>query len=204
MLLTYSRLMKEVRRRHDVVHRVLRNEVTADPRSLEEFCYVHLRMICELIAIGCLILHGDVKETKNGKFTNAYQADVIVKMLGKLHEDFYPKPGNKVLSNGFLNHVDIHVDCLTQNDLAKLYHKAGEILHIGNIKKLPVNWTRTPDFDAINIWMGKVLALLSSHRIVLIDRQNEVWVEMNSAIDGEVHVDLMTRIGGSPPFADAN
>src|ERR1017187_2239008 len=30
---------------------------------VREFCFLQFRMICELIALGCLTAHGDIKET---------------------------------------------------------------------------------------------------------------------------------------------
>ena len=50
--------------------------------------FLLLRMLCELIALGCLVAHGDIKETKSATFQKAYNAGDIVKRLEKLHPTF--------------------------------------------------------------------------------------------------------------------
>jgi|SRR5882724_2304781 len=58
--------------------------------SKSEFCYLQLRMLCELIAVGCLVVHGDVEGTKG--LCKVWAADKVMKRLEKLHPDFYPHP----------------------------------------------------------------------------------------------------------------
>lgn len=48
--------------------------------------------MCELIAIACLVAHGDINETHATKFRDRYEADRILKQLEGLLADFYPFP----------------------------------------------------------------------------------------------------------------
>jgi hypothetical protein len=43
---------------------------------IREFCFLQLRMLCELVALGCLVAHGDI--TKGKYFQKAYKADDIL------------------------------------------------------------------------------------------------------------------------------
>jgi len=97
-------------------------------------------MICELIAFGCLIAHGDIKATRSGKFTGKYQADFFVKALSNLHPDFYPKPmfpvpGQEPIPTQvgaiLLSPAPRTSGFLTKSDLTTLYHACGERMHRG-------------------------------------------------------------------------
>lgn len=56
--------------------------------AIIEFCFLQLRMLCELIALGCLTAHGDLEA---GKLKKSHKADQIIRRLEVLHPDFYPK-----------------------------------------------------------------------------------------------------------------
>ena len=55
--------------------------------AIHELCFLQLRMLCELIALGCLTAHGDLE---TGKLKKAYEADEIIGRLQRLHPHFYP------------------------------------------------------------------------------------------------------------------
>src|SRR4051812_38533302 len=96
----YCHLMEEVKRRADIILETYRVSVF-DPRTLAELSYLQLGCICELIALGCLVAHGDLKEVQSKKMRKAYAADQIINRLERLHPDFYPRPGeHAILDNG--------------------------------------------------------------------------------------------------------
>src|SRR5262245_27923594 len=55
--------------------------------AVREYCFLQLRMLCELIALGCLTAQGDLQ---TGKLKDEYRADKIIRRLQQLHPDFYP------------------------------------------------------------------------------------------------------------------
>jgi hypothetical protein len=61
---SYCGLMEELKARHAVVSKVLidarESQFVLTPYVLGELCFLQLRMMCELIALGCLLVHGDV------------------------------------------------------------------------------------------------------------------------------------------------
>jgi hypothetical protein len=81
---TYCQLVGETRKRHAVAKSLVNGPII-DPQIIAEFCYLQLRKICELIALGCLIAHGDVKLVHTAKLLNEWNADRIISVLEKLH-----------------------------------------------------------------------------------------------------------------------
>src|ERR1700694_4323679 len=63
----YCGIMEIIKERTEVVHECLRNPPNLNPQALYELSFLEFRMICELIALGCLVAHGDIKETKTKK-----------------------------------------------------------------------------------------------------------------------------------------
>jgi hypothetical protein len=181
VLATYQTLMDEIVRRQKIISKVLGGKwPEVDQRTGEEICYFHFRMVCELIAIGCLVAHGDIVETRHGKLRHMYQADAIIKMLERLHRDFYPIPQEQVpTKTGQMQDLkDVTTSYLTKEELVRLYRKCGDILHIGSADRWAHNWTRAPDLEEANNWQGKIVVLLNQHRIRLIRKDYELWATM--------------------------
>ena len=59
----YTVLMGEVKLRHACLARLMRGETGLEPPFIREFCFLQFRMICETIALGCLVAHGDIEAT---------------------------------------------------------------------------------------------------------------------------------------------
>jgi hypothetical protein len=51
----YTGLMREIRTRLLIIESALNRKTGLPPVFVQEFCYLQLRMVCELIALGCLI-----------------------------------------------------------------------------------------------------------------------------------------------------
>ncbi|MGE3580605.1 MAG: hypothetical protein AB7J28_04280, partial [Hyphomonadaceae bacterium] len=57
----YASLMEEIKYRHRALNLAAANKIEGlGPLLCEEFCYLQLRMICELLALGCLVAHDDI------------------------------------------------------------------------------------------------------------------------------------------------
>ena len=64
MLNLYAALMEEVKIRIDVIKIIVGTTPVPMPSTLmREYCFLQLRMICELIALGCLTAHGEIEES---------------------------------------------------------------------------------------------------------------------------------------------
>ena len=163
----YSILMHEAKRRLLAMDTALAGRTGLSERMICEFCFLQLRMLCELIALGCLTAHGDLM---TGKLKGTWQADKIIRDLEKLHPDFYPIAATKVV--------------FTKVELIKLYWKCGDVLHRGTFETL---WSRRRYADAveeIKTWKEKIEALLSNHAIFMADGNTTALFSL-SELDGQ-------------------
>jgi hypothetical protein len=65
-----------------------------------EFCFLQFRMICEGIALGCLLAHGDMPGTQASRLQREFSAERIMRLLQTLHPKFYPAPVVERLRKG--------------------------------------------------------------------------------------------------------
>jgi len=194
----YSLLMKEVKIRVLGIEAALSGQIVVTGWMIREFCYLQLRMICELIALGCLVAHGDIKATQAGKLPKAYAADRIFTLLGKLYATFYPTPLRFVSMNPHAsgtgrihNYEPIKTGFLTKAELVSLNHRASDFLHRGTMAKLLSPEPIDEGFPDVLTWVNKIQALLSTHSLSLLDGSLFVC-RMSNAEDNEVHVSLMS------------
>src|ERR1700722_492219 len=112
----YLGILEEAKVRINCINIALGGRTNLPERGAIEFCYLQLRMLCELIAVGCLVVHGDIEGTKG--IRKVWAADEIMKRLERLHPDFYPhpvlftfpEPGRvhlEVVEDGFLNREEL-------------------------------------------------------------------------------------------------
>jgi hypothetical protein len=83
----YSILMQEAKGRLSAIDTALAGRTGLPSGTICEFCFLQLRMLCELIALGCLTAHGDLM---TGKLRGTWQADKIIRDLEELHPKFFP------------------------------------------------------------------------------------------------------------------
>jgi hypothetical protein len=133
----YADLMEEVKIRIECIESALRGETQFPGRVVSEFCYLQLRLLCETIALGCLLAHGDISAARSKDLSKAYEADRIIEKLAKLHSEFYPKPRKQVRTGPTrLDYALPDYDFLAQNELVQLWRKCGKILHRGRLKDI--------------------------------------------------------------------
>lgn len=161
-----------------------------------EFCLLQLRMICELIAIACLVAHNDIRETKSSKFQGFYSADVIVRKMAKLHQHFYPSPilSERNLVTGAVHQFDNPAPHLTRADLLKLYAHCNENLHRGRVKQILSHERRIYDWTYIKAQAPLIATLLNVHIIKLADRDELIRVFMHDGITGKAHWDRLVAM----------
>ena len=198
---TYARLMEEIKRRHSVIAEVLNQTIPMPQMAAFEFCYLQLRKICEVFALGCLAAHGDIPEVRSKLLEKTYSADQIMKQLTQIHPQFYPVPSKQTVDQ--VTHKPIEVTpiatgFLTKDELLTLYGECGNYLHRGTIRQLLGKWEPTPDFRKITQWGSKLVALLSHHQIQTSQPDLQIWFLMH-AEDGNVHWSIMEKLAADGP-----
>jgi hypothetical protein len=165
-LALYLSIMEEVKIRAYSINTATNVPNGLPPPLIREYCFLQLRMLCELVALGCLVAHGDITATQTKSFRKAYKADEILRDLEKLHPTFYPVPVAPVRTATGWHLEKYESDYLTKPELLTLYGKCGSVLHKGSLRNLirPKSPTQT-NFPDINMWGQKMLNLLSAHRI---------------------------------------
>eukprot|EP01035_Chromulina_nebulosa_P014466 gene14466-19143_t len=86
----YADLMTEVKIRTSWIEYASQGRTGMDGQMVREFGFLQLRMICELIALACLVAHGDIAATKTTKLQSAFAANDIIKSLEKLNPSAFP------------------------------------------------------------------------------------------------------------------
>jgi hypothetical protein len=198
---TYARLMEEIKRRHFVISQVFNQTIPMPQMAAFEFCYLQLRKICEVFALGCLAAHGDIPGVRSKLLQKTYSADQIMKQLTQIHPQFYPVPSKQIVDQVTQKPIEvtpIATGFLTKDELVTLYGECGNYLHRGTIRQLLGKWKPTPDFEKITLWGSKLVALLSHHQIQTNQSDLQIWFLMH-AEDGNVHWSIMEKLAADDP-----
>jgi hypothetical protein len=177
--------MEEAQGRIEAIDHTLQGRTGLIDLLGREFSTLQLRMLCELIALGCLVAHGDIPATRAPKLTKAYKARHIVTGLEALHPNFFPKPVRQTPSGV----EDITEGYLTKDDLVKLAGASGSTLHRGSTKHLLR--PRTLSQDAIIAWTLKIRTLLDIHWFTLYDGRPHYLCSMTGGEGGKVGVEYI-------------
>ena len=57
--------MEEIKRRIDLIQRLVQGQIVIPQMAAFEFCYLQLRKICEVFALACLTAHGDIPQVRS-------------------------------------------------------------------------------------------------------------------------------------------
>lgn len=194
----YANLLKEIKYRIEAIDTAMAGKSGMRAQIAEEFCYLQFRMICEIIAIGCLIMHGDVRV--RGDLFTSYKADWIIKELGKLHPRFFPTPleNEDDMSGDIGAMVARKSGFLTQSDLAILWSRhAGARLHRGTARNVLAG-DKVLDLKSIGGWRDKIVNLLNRHTLTSADELTMYHFVMQLEGSGEVGWDIFEAIDRSP------
>jgi len=163
----YADILNEISDRIEIVNRAINGGFGLPPPFIREISFLQLRMICELMAIGCLVAHGDIEGTKSRSLQTEYAADKIINRMQHLHSNFFPHPVS-MKKDGNATHLDkIEAGYLTKPEMIRLYHKCGDKLHRGRLGSFLETSTemKAADFSDILGWGRKIISLLESHLI---------------------------------------
>jgi hypothetical protein len=205
ILIAYCNLMEELKARQAVVLKILTDaregRFAFPPYILGELCFLQLRMMCELIALGCLLVHKDVPAARTTRMQKAYAADWIVNRLTELHPSFYPLAGVQTLDEAArVIRVDPNTKPhLTKDKLLELYAECGAVLHRGNLKGILAADPKHMDLLRAAKWTAQITQLLDHHQIPLLDERYQIWVGMQMRADGKVHAVLVEHVPDTQP-----
>jgi len=173
------------------------------PPFIKDFCYLQIRMICELVSLGCLVAHGDIKETASNSLQKQWSADKIMEALEKLHPHFYPQPIKQTVTampgGKKSHHLQGVPTSLSKEEFLKLYHGCGEMLHRGNIRKLLKGQFPTQiHYPEITAKAQKLVDLLSNHILVMRSGEQAFGAMLLNADTGRPQVAIIETPSGQP------
>jgi hypothetical protein len=184
----YHALMKEAKHRMSFVDDVINGRVGFPATIARETCFLQLRLLCEIVALGCLTAHGDIPAT--GKLKSEWAAGKIITPLQSLHQHFYPKPATVThhqTQPGAFIFAEKTEGFLTKTELLELAGRAGNELHRGNIRQLlATERPPTIKFDDIANWLKKIKELLDLHVIFLLGEEQQIACQLSYPPGGEV------------------
>jgi hypothetical protein len=182
----YLRLMHELAIRVDLVAQACSGALNLSPPYAREYCYLQFRRICELLALGCLQLHGDLPVARSSAATKEWNAERIMRLLQKNHPHSFPQSLTRTkTSDGWRLEANSKPNALTLTEFNALYSKCGQVLHRGTIRTIEgEGGIGKPEYDEVIHWSRKVVDLLNEH----------VVARANSR--GLYHISLRTEAGG--------
>ncbi len=177
----YANLMAEAHVRIRALDKLVSNYQDWPPLVLEEFCYLQLRLLCEMIGLGCLIAHDDIK---NRDLLGSWNIPVVMKKLEKLKPDFFPLPKKLTFPNGGIHVEPSTAPALTKDELFKLHAITGSKLHRGSAKGLlaELGTQKLILVDEITAWAKKIIHLLEQHVISSANGKRH-WIVILSHAD---------------------
>jgi hypothetical protein len=183
----YAALLEEIKIRIASVENMLNNKVALHPIILREACFLQLRMLCEAISLGCLIVHGDIGAAEIGKLRKEWSADAIVKTMAALDPTFFPRPHKQErVATGRFHMVGLKDGFLTREELQQLNGLCGNVLHRGSLKNFePAITVKQVDLTDVLVWLKKIGALLNIHVISLFEGDVKILCVLRNMDDKE-------------------
>jgi hypothetical protein len=198
----YAALMTEVDLRITAINVGTMNQIPLNSYLVQEFCYLQLRMICEIVALGCRLAHGDVVKLDSKRLQSEWSAEKIFDRLGKLHPDFFPYTIKitPTAGGGGVTISPLQPQPLSKSEFLSLYGRCGDWLHRGSFKKMFV--VRKPisvSYSEITKAAQSLVNLLSNHSIFLFDGTTSIHCSMRGP-GGHPRVAIAESVPGQPPL----
>lgn len=184
----YGQLMVEIKERCDEMRSLLVDGPDKlRGRSRFELLYFHVRMICENLALACLVCHGASPEARLASFSDQYRADTILKILSQRSDYHYPVAVRTVISAyGAPDHfITLDPQPMPALALKKYYLKADSGLHVGRVRNTIKGTYHEYDGNYLNEFISSLIAHMNQHTIYLRDTDLMLYVGMENG-KGEV------------------
>jgi hypothetical protein len=183
----YRLLMTEIKERCAVLRTVTEQKLNIWPVTAFELGYLQIRLICELIGLGCLTAHGDIPATYSKRLLQTYEPGRIFSELGKLHPNFYPRACSSNVSSvgGVINFAVLEDhQFLSKENIIAIHGKTGNVLHRGDLKSIGRPFHL--NFQELQDWHNKIVDMLRIHLISLHDINRYVLIIMSDPNTGSV------------------
>lgn len=176
----YALVMREIKLRAECMNIAMVVPNGLPLQLIREYCFLQLRMVCELIALGCIIAHRDISATR--KIRKEHSAERIMNHLERLQPDFFPLPiVLKPLTPTFSTMEFPTETTLTKSELLALYGGCGDVLHRGHLGTFfgGGRLSAANTYDEVNEWKRKIISLLFNHRIMLAKTKSMIICTFN-------------------------
>lgn len=154
-----------------------------------EFCYLQVRRICELLALGVLAAHNSLPGARSSKLYSIWNPDKIFRNVSVLNEMGFPVPfRGSVNLDRTLHFTPIEKPLIDAAYLGKMYARCGENLHVGKFSDLLTERQKMYDIREIRQWCGGLAELLSEHMIMLPEFETVLVATLDTSDTHEVSV----------------
>ncbi len=202
----YLKLMHEVVLRLDLVSHACNGRLSLTPPYALEYCYLQYRRICELLALGCLQLHGDLPIARSSTAAKEWNAEKIMSLLHRNHPHAFPQCVISTKApDGWSYAANSKPNALTLKDFKALYNKCGHVLHRGTIRSIETEKPlQVSDYDQVIHWSHKIVDLLNQHFVSRSDGHGLYFVSLKTESGGPACSVLTGFIEGSVAVATYN
>lgn len=186
-LALYGMLMEQVKWRTEVVRKTIqlvqRSEHYLPNLAAAELCLLQLRMICELIALGCIAIHTDVPQTR--KLQGMWNADAIMKEFSRLKPNYFPVAAAGEPTGPGTHKLEKSSEVgMTPKEFLERYNFFGSQLHAGKFKSLKDPNKKQYHFETLLNFLDKLRKLLSVHIYSLDGEDRIIRIVMNDSRAG--------------------
>lgn len=187
----YANILNEVRVRITGFSTIVKGTSSLPSWLTAELLYLQLRLLCELVAVGCLVAHGDMGKEEVQQLGKRHEPGLILKKLEELHPQFFPRPIS-VTSGENVHHIEhAKSDFLTKEEFLRLYAECHRHLHRGNLSQIfsQINPKKPPRIEDALHWAAQLLALLNCHHIAsFIEGKNLICFLAHEQVGGDALV----------------
>ena len=144
-----------------------------------EGIYLHLRKVCELIALSMLLVHRMDGSPTAAKLLKEWKADALIDEVAKLNPIGFPKRIQAPeAAPGSVETVKEYPSVFSGADIKSLYYECGDKMHIGSLKNVLRNHTRELNLPVIQKWVERFQLGLANHMIVMPSVRRSIIVTM--------------------------
>jgi hypothetical protein len=193
----YANLMDEINVRLEIIRDAAGGRFRLHPMLAHEFAWFQLRMLCETLACGCLVAHGDITNLNfDKKLQREYSADAIIRKMETLHDDFFPK--SRIFHvNQSVQVIDRPAGYLTKDEFLNLYGETHSWTHRGSLKFISERPPYKPvEFWPVLSWAKKIRKLLDNH-LIWSPNHRRLWLVVMQSPQMNGHV--LVALGEAPP-----
>jgi hypothetical protein len=187
--------MEEIKRRQKAIDEILDgSKSTSYKYTNVEFAALQFRKIFEIIILATIASNHHLFEGLVRKISKEWEIKKIIAMVREKNPHFYPDPIDRVPTDKLgIKDEMVHVTAgfLTLDELTVAHGKIGNLMH-ANSPYREENLVGEIE-QQFPIWRMKLIRLLNNHLIKFPDSDAFLYVGMQSAETGAVHVALFEK-----------